>query len=400
MAPRIIISSFKGLSGKTIISTALIYGLSKRGLRVAPFKVGPDYIDPSYHYLAAGVPSRNLDVFLMGIDGVLRRFSRYSKGADVAVVEGVMGLHDSMDGVSELGSTAQVAKALRAPVILILNGERVNRTLRAVVRGLKEFDKEVQIPAVVLTNIAGRQAEKLGKSLAEEGVEVVGWVPRDEEVAEVFSYRHLGLVPARERGEPERLFSLFERKVLPYLDMDKVLEIAKSADELDGVEPLDGGGAAGGCRIGIFLDRAFNFYYPEVLERAKELGEVFFVDATKDQKLPEADLLVIGGGFPETSGELLERNKPLRAEVRRYVERGGALYAECGGLMYSASSVIYNGEQYEMAGIVEGDAVVLKRPVGHGYAIARVAEDSLIGPAGAEIKGHEFHYSKLILREK
>ncbi len=401
MVPRLVVSSFKGMSGKTIISLALMYGLQRRGLKVAPFKVGPDYIDPTYHAAAAGRPSRNLDVVLMGERGVVERFIRHSAGADVAVIEGVLGLYDSIDGVSELGSTAHVAKLLKAPVVLVLNGERVNRTLRAIVRGLKAFDAGVQIPGVVLTNVTERQAAKLVKSLPEEGVEVLGAVPKSSKIAEVFSYRHLGLTPVTERGDQPTIFDVVERHVLPYIDLDRVLDVAKTAGDLEWEQPSSADPPQGGrCRIGIFFDRAFTFYYPEVFEEAKSLGSVEFINALKDGEVPDVDVVFIGGGFPEVFAAELSRNKPLFASLRRYVERGGKLYAECGGLMYLTSSIIIEGEEHGMADLIDAVTVMLKRPVGKGYAWGRVVEKTPIAPLGTELKGHEFHYSKIILREK
>jgi len=389
------------MSGKTIISLALMYGLQKRGLSVAPFKIGPDYIDPSYHAAAAGRPSRNLDVVLMGERGVVERFVQYSAGADVAVIEGVLGLYDSVDGVSELGSTAQVAKLLKAPVVLVLNGERINRTLRAIVRGLKAFDPGVQIPGVVLTNVTERQAAKLVKSLPEEGVEVLGVVPKSSKIAEVFSYRHLGLTPVKERSDQPTVFDVVERHVLPHIDLDRVLEVAKAAGDLEWAEAsLPSPPVEGRCRIGIFFDRAFTFYYPEVFEEAKSLGSVEFINALNDVDLPDVDVIFIGGGFPEIFAADLAKNKPLFSALRRYAESGGRLYAECGGLMYLTSSIVIDGEEYEMADVIDGVTIMLKRPVGKGYVWGKVVGRTPIAPLGAGIKGHEFHYSKLVLKER
>jgi cobyrinic acid a,c-diamide synthase len=361
------------MSGKTIVSLALMYGLQRRGLRVAPFKVGPDYIDPTYHAAATGRPSGNLDVVLMGERGVAERFLKYSAGADIAVIEGVLGLYDSVDGVSELGSTAQVAKLLRAPVVLVLNGERVNRTLRAVVRGLKSFDPAVQISAVILTNVTERQAAKLAKFLPEEGVEVLGAVPKNSKIAEAFSYRHLGLTPVPERGDKTAVIDVIEKYVLPHIDLDRVMEVAKSAGDLPWADaPQPDPAEGGGYRIGIFFDRAFTFYYPEVFEAAKSLGSVQFIDSLSHSSLPDVDVLFIGGGFPEVFAADLSRNKPLFASLRRYVERGGRLYAECGGLMYLTSSIVIDGEEYEMAGLIDAVTVMLKRPVGKGYVWGKV----------------------------
>lgn len=403
MVPRVVISAVRGMSGKTVATLGIIYGLVRRGLRVAPFKVGPDYIDPTYHRAVSGVYSRNLDVVLMGERGVVMRFVKYSRGADVAIIEGVMGLYDSIDGVSELGSTAQVAKLLKAPVILVLSGERVNRTLRAVVRGLKSFDAHVEIRGVILTDVVPGQAEKLKRGLSEEGVEVLGTIPRSGAVSSAFGYRHLGLVPFGERENGAGLFNVIESYIAPNIDIDRVVAIAREAGDLEcpGDCGESGSERAGGrCRVGIVMDRAFTFYYPEVIEEACRLGEPVFVNSLKDPELPHVNVLMIGGGFPEVMAEGLEKNRSFRRSVLRYVEGGGRLYAECGGLMYMTSSIIVDGSEYEMVGAVDAVTVVLRKPVGRGYAWGRVVARTPIAPPGTELRGHEFHYSKVILRER
>ncbi len=393
MIPRVVISAPKGMSGKTIISLGIMYGLAKRGLKIAPFKIGPDYIDPSYHKVAAGRPGRNLDVMLMGVEGVKKRFVKYAAGSDVAIIEGVLGLYDSVDGVTETGSTAQVAKILKAPVILVLNGERVNRTLRAVVRGLKAFDPQVDIAGVVLTNVTPRQAEKLVKSIPEEGVEVVGVVPKSKKISEAFSYRHLGLVPVDERLDSSGIVEVLENYVLPHLDLDAVLSIAKRAGEVE-ADLSDESPKPLGCKIGVIMDRAFTFYYPELLEEAASLGHLIFLDSLRDQEVPPVDVVVVGGGFPEVMAEGLERNRPFRRALLKYIEGGGRLYAECGGLMYMTSSIIIDRSEYEMVGALDAVTVMLERPVGKGYAWGEVVGETPIAPVGARIIGHEFHYSK------
>ncbi len=286
-------------------------------------------------------------------------------------------------------------------MVLVLNGERVNRTPRVVVRGLKSFDPAVQIPAVILTNVTERQAAKLAKSMPEEDVEVLGAVPKNSKIAEAFSYRHLGLTPVPERGDKTAVIDVVEKCVLPHIDLDRVVEVAKSAGDLPWADaPRPGPAGGGGCRIGIFFDRAFTFYYPEVFEAAESLGSVQFIDSLNHGYLPDVDVVFIGGGFPEVFATDLSRNKPLFASLRRYVERGGRLYAECGGLMYLTSSIMIDGEEYEMASLIDAVTAMLKKPVGKGYVWGKVAGRTPIAPPGAEIKGHEFHYSKLVLREK
>ncbi|MFN7106280.1 MAG: cobyrinate a,c-diamide synthase, partial [Pyrobaculum sp.] len=356
-------------------------------------------IDPSYHQTAAKRPGRNLDVVLMGEEGVVRRFVKYSKDVDVAVIEGVLGLYDSLDGMSELGSTAQLAKLLKAPVVLVLNGDRINRTLRAVVRGMKLFDPKVEIPAVILTNVTERQKEKLMKSLPEEGVEVVGAVPKSKALEEAFRYRHLGLVPTGERGDVDTVIHVLENYVTPYVDLDRLVEIAKTAGEIEtSYEPEATGG--GSCKVGIVMDNAFTFYYPELVEEAASLGQPVFISALRDSTVPDVDVVTIGGGFPEVFAERLEKNRPFRKSLLSYIERGGVLYAECGGLMYLTSSIVIDRSEYEMVGAIDAVTILLDRPVGKGYVWGVVTGDTPIAPRGTAIKGHEFHHSKVVMREK
>lgn len=397
--PRVVISAPKGKSGKTLVVSAILLGLVRRGFKVAPFKVGPDYIDPTYHAAAAGVPSRNLDVFLMGEKGVLERFVRYSAGADIAIIEGVMGLYDSFDAISEVGSTAQVARLLNAPVVLVVDVERMNRSVRALIRGFKLFDPRVDIRGVIITNATGRQIDRLSRVIQEEGVELLGAIPRNSELAGEFAYRHLGLVPVPERGAG--FISKLERYVLRYIDVDGIVEVAKSAGPVDQVvlreAPLS---AVSRCRVAVVFGGAFTFYYPEVIEAAASLGDVVFLDASRDSEVPsDVDLVVVGGGFPEVLGEDLERNRSFRASLRRFIDGGGRVYAECGGLMYMLSSVIYEGVEYEMVGAVDGVAYVLKKPVGLGYVIGEFIDDSIVAKRGTVIRGHEFHYSKAYVRD-
>ncbi|GAB6945797.1 cobyrinate a,c-diamide synthase [Vulcanisaeta sp. JCM 14467] len=397
--PRLVIASYKGKNGKTTVTLALAYALIKTGFRVSMFKVGPDYIDPSYHSVITGTPSRNLDYVLMG-DKVITRFYRYSLNSDIAIIEGVSGLYDSVDGVSEVGSTAQVAKLLRAPVVLVINGERINRTVRAIIRGLRDFDSDVKIVGAVVTNTTERQVDKLRIAVEGEGLEFLGYVPRSDELEEVMQYRHLGLMHAGE-VDKQYLVKVFS-ETSRFIDVNKVVKVAREYSEaidvrsdegLNNTEP-----PSNDLRVGILGGRVFTFYYPEVIERIQAfMSNIRFIDPEIDQELGDINLLLIGGGFPEVYGKYLERNRALRADVRRFIDSGKYLYAECGGLMYLTNSIIYNNEEYEMVGAIDAVTVMHKRPVWYGYARARIIKDSIIGGSGTVLMGHEFHYSSLIL---
>ncbi len=396
--PRLIVSSYKGKSGKTLATLTIAYALSKAGFTPSLFKAGPDYIDASLHGLITGLPSRNLDYILMGY-GIIERLHKYSRGSDIALIEGVAGLYDSPSGVDEYGSTAQLSKILKAPILLVINGERINRTAGALIRGLRQFDPDVKFAGVILTNVTMRQVDKLSRIIEEEGLPVVGFIPRDEELEEAFKYRHLGLMHARE-VDKGMLMRVIE-KASVNINIDEVLKLAKEYSEsiklsINTSDPILI--IKGVPKIGILAGRVFTFYYPETIEEAYTLGEVKFIDPERDGELGNIDILLIGGGFPELYARGLEDNKALKSSVRRFVEKGGYLYAECGGLMYLTNSIIYNNNEYEMAGIIDALAIMLNKPIGHGYSSARVIRDTPIASRGIVLRGHEFHYSKLILK--
>lgn len=395
--PRLIISSYKGKNGKTLASIALAHSLISRGYKVSMFKVGPDYIDPSYHNAVTGKPSRNLDVVLMG-HKVVERFCRYSLGSDIAIIEGVAGLYDSPDGENEEGSTAQIAKLLKAPVILVINGERINRTAGAIVKGLKEYDREVKIVGAILTNIAGNQEHKIKKVVENEGIEVIGSIKRTKELEKIMGYRHLGLVHANETGsEPIVLASSIASQ---NIDAEKSIKIAReNSESLKYSVTKQEKVTKKKVKIAIALGRAFSFYYPETIEFASEIGDVKFVDPEKDPTV-DADILIIGGGFPEVYAEGLEKNRPFMNSVKEHIEKGKFFYGECGGLIYLSEAIAYMGSEYKMSGVIDAYTVVMSEPVGHGYVTAEVIKDNIIAKKGTFLKGHEFHYAKMITKNK
>jgi len=393
--PRLIISSYRGKNGKTVATLAIASALIRRGLKVSMFKVGPDFIDPSYHQEITGAPSRNLDHVLMG-DRVIERFHRYSVGKDIAIIEGVAGLYDSPDGLTEEGSTAQMAKILKAPVVIVINGERINRTAGAILRGLREFDRDVKIIGAVLTNVVSGQIDKMSKVINREGIELIGYIGKSSTIESIMSYRHLGLVHATERT-PGSIASAYNDAPIN-IDATKVLSAARENLEVLNVrlreaeiyEKRD-------LRIGIVHGRAFTFYYPETIEIASRLGNVQFIDPERDQSAG-ADLILIGGGFPEIYAGELEKNRPFRSYIKNFVEKGGYLYAECGGLMYLSDSIVYDNAEYKMVGVFDAMSIMMDRPVGHGYARGIALKDTLIATRGTVLLGHEFHYAKLLLK--
>ena len=389
--PRLVVSSYKGKAGKTAATLSLCNSLKKAGYRVSMFKVGPDFIDPSYHEALSGKPSRNLDHFLMG-EKALERFCAYSEGSDFAFVEGAHGLYDSMDGYSEEGSTAQIAKLLKAPVLIVVDGERVNRTAAAIALGLKTFDPKVKFAGSFLTDVTDQQAEKMSRALDGAGIQVLGTLYRSQPIDETMRYRHLGLVHTR-----ESVSSVLNAITAARSDIDaaRLFATAKEASETLDYEPRGRQEEPlTKPRIGIARGRAFSFYYPETIEEAARLGDVRFFDPETDPGV-DADIIIMGGGFPEVYAETLEKNRPMRSFVRRFAERGGILYAECGGLLYLSRRVSYNGTEHDMVGVFDAVGTFRDRRVGHGYVWGRLEKDTLLGQKGVELKGHEFHYTEL-----
>jgi len=404
--PRILIASAGSRSGKTVLSAALMRILSRKGYKVAPFKVGPDFIDPSYHQAALNLslPSRNLDSFLMKRKDIVQSFSGacHENSADIAVIEGVMGLYDSYDALHEEGSTAHVAKILKAPVLLICDVERIARSAGAIVLGCREFDREVSIKGVVLNRVGSARHEEKARSSVEKfaGIKVVGAVKKDASLH--VPERHLGLIPAYELNkELDSLSSAVEK----YIDVEKIIEIANSAPAIEVKKPkfrmTIKKQKLKKTKIGIVYDNVFRFYYPETIEQLSERAEVTFIDSMKDKKLPDIDVLYIGGGFPEVFAEKLEKNKQLRSRIYDFCESGKKVYAECGGLLYLGKSIVTKeGEEFEMVGFLPIKTEMQERYVGLGYVKNIVIKNNPMSRKGEALLGHEFHHSKVTLTRK
>jgi len=395
MIPRVVVAGTSSGAGKTTVACGLIGALRARGLRVQGFKVGPDYIDPSHHALASGRPGRNLDAFLSGPELIAPLARHGAAGADVAVIEGVMGMFDGASSRGELASTAHVAKLLDAPVLLVVDGSAMARSVAAVVHGFATFDPDVRVAGVVLNRLGSEQHEALlREALAPLGVPVVGALRRDERVRA--PERHLGLVPAGEReGRARAALGALVPLVERHVDLDAVLALARAAPALSGPawspEPA-GGPVAGGARIAVARGPAFSFHYEENLELLSAAGaELLPFDPLRDTALPPgADALVLAGGFPEVYGAELTANAPLRAEVAAFAASGRPVLAECGGLLYLAAEL----DGQPMCGALPVTARMADRlTLGYREATARTATPWL--DAGARVRGHEFHYARV-----
>lgn len=397
MVDRVVIAGTHSGVGKTTVATGLMAAFRAAGRAVTGFKVGPDFIDPSYHAVATGRPGRNLDAFLSGPDLVRPLFAHGSRGCDLAVIEGVMGLFDGKSGAGEAASTAQVAKLLEAPVVLVIDAGSMARSIAALALGFASFDPQVRIAGIVLNRVGSDAHEAmLREALAPLGIPVVGVVRRSGALAT--PSRHLGLVPAAEQaGEAARLVGVLGRQMAQACDLPALAGLARSAPRV-AVQPWDA--APGdrlhpprpGPRIAVAGGPAFTFCYQENLELLAARGaDVGFFDPAAQESLPQGmDALLIGGGFPEAHAEALICNAPMRTAIRRFAASGRPLVAECGGLLYLCRSL----DGRPMCGVIDADAMMGSR-LTLGYRCVSAASASVIAPIGMGVRGHEFHYSKL-----
>lgn len=415
--PRLVIAGVRGGSGKTTLSLGLIAALRSKGLKVIPFKKGPDYIDAGWLSAAAKNPCYNLDPFFLSKEKIMESFAMHFTG-DIAVIEGNRGLYDGMD-VEGSYSTAELSKFLHSPVILIVDCTKMTRTAAAVVLGCVNLDKDVNIKGVVLNQVSGSRHESIVRQSIERycSLPVLGAIPRlkSGEMPE----RHMGLTPYQEHPDTVNVLTSVEDIAKKYLDLDAIFDIARSAEPLNNrhevigyrqetiltppIPPLNLRGGRGELstspvvKIGVIRDSAFQFYYPENLEELERSGaELVEINAIEGGALPDIDGLYIGGGFPETNAIKLAENEGFRRSVREAVENGLPVYAECGGLMFLGDSIVVEDKAYPMVGIFPLVFEMREKPQAHGYTIVEVKEDNPFYPMGTILHGHEFHYSALV----
>ena len=394
----IVVGALRGGSGKTMVSLGLIAALAADGRYVAPFKKGPDYIDAGWLSLAAGRPCYNLDTFLIDTDRICQTFHVHTRNTDVAVIEGNRGIYDCIDTHGET-STAELAKLLGLPILLIIDGTKTTRTMAAVVSGCSLFDPAVRIGGVVLNRIAGARHEGILRRSIEEhcGIPVVGAIPKLRR--QCFPERHMGLVPTPEHDWARESIGIAAQIVRDHLDLDAIArmaaETAYQAPSLPAFEtpaPL-----SPAPTIGIIQDSAFQFYYPENIEALRAAGaRLTFFSPLATDRFPDLDGLYIGGGFPETHAAALMRNEAFRHQLKALAEDGLPIYAECGGLMYLGRRLVLPEGTFEMAGILPVVFGFSRRPQGHGYTIIDVTGRNPYFRRGTTLKGHEFHYSSVL----
>lgn len=389
--PRVVISGERSGVGKSTITVGILLALKERGLDPQPFKAGPDFLDPMHHSVLLERRSRNLDTWMFP-RAVPELFERASEGAGISVVEGVMGLYDGYDGRSEEGSTAHLSKMLKAPVILVLDASASARSVGAVALGFQQYDPDVDVRAVIFNNVGGkRHLDMLRDSL--RGIECLGGIPRDATIK--LKSRHLGLVPAEENLDRE-LYDSIRRIIEGSLDMERLIEIARSAPGLESSAPTAEPRRTM-ARIGVARDEAFNFYYEDNFQYLRDAGaELVFFSPLRDD-VPDVDGLYFGGGYPEMFAQQLASNEAARSKVKRLSDEGMPIYAECGGLMYMCRGLTtMDGARYDMTGVFDAEVCMTGRLQALGYVEAKVMHDNVLAKTGSSARGHVFHYSKVV----
>ncbi len=395
--PRLVIAGTHSGVGKTTVTLAVMAGLKARGLIVQPFMVGPDFIDPGHHGMVTGRRSRNLDGWMLGQTVNRNTFARASAEADVSIIEGMMGLFDGTSPVHEQGSTAELAKQLNSPVVLVIDGSAMARSAAAMASGYAKFDSGLRVRAVLFNRVSSEGHYRLLREAVEAETElmVVGYLRPDAEMT--IPDRHLGLRTAIEQGQTD-LYARLGRAAADTINLERVEALARSADDFsDDLPRTISAGRMSSVRIGVAYDAAFCFYYQDNLELLESAGaEIVRFSPLRDGDLPEADLLYFGGGYPELYGEALAGNRSMRKAVRQYAERDGAIYAECGGLMYLTQAIRDSGgRRHEMVGLFPAEAVMRNAGMTLGYRSVQVTRPCLLGESGTSLRGHEFHYSVL-----
>ncbi len=399
MTPTIVVAGVRSGVGKTTIAAGIMAALTRRGYNVQPFKAGPDYIDPSYHEIACGKPSRNLDTWLLPHPVVLELFQRAAARGDISIIEGVMGLFDGHASLNEEGSTAQLAKLLNAPVVLVADAAKVARSVAAEVLGYQQFDPALRIAGVILNGVSGpRHLEFCQPQIeATTGLPVLGYLPRRDEFVQ--PERHMGLIPTVEGTVAGRWYDSLIAQMEDTFDLDRLVEVAASCDPPSGqtqvfpeqVQPKR-------ARIAVARDKAFSFYYQDSLDLLEAWGaELDPFSPLDDDRLPDGiGGIYIGGGFPEMFASQLAANSSMRASIQEAVERGVPVYGECGGLMYLGRSLSdLEGAQHSMMGTIPAVSAMSNQRLTLGYREIEARTDGPLMRRGQRVRAHEFHWSTL-----
>ncbi|HSB56586.1 MAG TPA: cobyrinate a,c-diamide synthase [Nitrosopumilaceae archaeon] len=389
--PRIVLAGTSSGVGKTSITAAIIHGIKKRRYSVQTFKVGPDFIDPTYLSAVSGKPARNLDPWLMGLKGVEKSFVNNSN-SDFSVIEGVMGFYDGFSGDSNFSSTYHVAKILKTPVILVLDASKTARSIAATALGFTKFQKNSRISGFILNKIGSKKHENLCRqALSSLNVPIVGVIPKNPNF--IMESRHLGLIPVSEQRTLESKISNIAKTISGFIDIEKILQIGGKIPSLGSIPKEKN--LKKKTTIAVALDESFNFYYQDNLDALqKEGAKLEFFSPVSDLNVPDCDGIYIGGGFPEVISDALEKNSKMRKNIRTLAESGIPIYAECGGLMYLTKSIEYDSKKFKMVGLYDATTKMQKK-LKLNYTKASIVKNCLIAKTTRTIQGHEFHFSEL-----
>ncbi|MBF9002587.1 cobyrinate a,c-diamide synthase [Vibrio nitrifigilis] len=385
--------------GKTTITLGLLKALTQRKLAVQPYKVGPDYIDTAWHTKVSGVASRNLDAFMLSSNTLHHVFTSHTQKADIAVIEGVMGLYDGYGTDPHYCSTAGLARDLQLPVILVVDGRAVSTSAAATVMGFQHFDPDLNIAGVIFNNVNSESHLDLIRQAVEKycDIPVLGRLPKLPQIE--LPSRHLGLLTAQESAKFDPHWQTLGEAIEEHIDIDALLQMS----ELDATSytpqaipsPVETSWGAG-LRVAVALDNAFNFYYQDNLDLLKASGlDIVPFSPLTDACVPDCDCVYIGGGYPESYGKELAANQTMRKSLQALHRAGTPIYAECGGLMYLGDALTdTDGERHEMVGILSGESQMTKSLKRFGYCFARATQDTLLVSENQVLRGHEFHYSE------
>lgn len=416
--PGIVIAGTNSGVGKTTISMAITHGLEKRGYKIQPFKIGPDYIDPSYHNIIAKRKSRNLDVWLMGKQGLIESYIENSTNADIAVLEGVMGLYDGISGKNNFASTAHVSEILDLPIILVVDAKKAARSVAAIALGFIKFSKKIKISGIILNNLASERHLKYITDAFDSNIKLptIGKIFNNKKIT--FNERHLGLVPGIElKAEDEKSIIVNTSLISESIDYDKIIQIINLHNKIRPIKPKSNKFSENGfnglksqgkqhissIKILVALDKSFNFYYQDNLDILSKKVQIEFFSPIDDTNIP-ADCagIILGGGFPEVIADKLEKNSKIRTKLKKLAEDKIPIYAECGGLMYLTKSISgfdNSKRKYKMVGLFDADTLMTGK-LTLGYTEGSLVRNQSFLQNIRKINGHEFHYSKVILNGK
>jgi cobyrinic acid a,c-diamide synthase len=385
--------------GKTTVALAIMAGLRRRGLAVQAFKCGPDFLDTGHHTRICGRVARNLDTWMLSVEANRSVLRNAARGADVIVAEGMMGLFDGKNGSTEIGSSAEIAKLLKLPVVLVVDAAKSARSVAAMVLGFEIFDEDLRLAGVILNRVAGERHYEMLREAIESSctTKILGWLPLEPAIA--IPERHLGLQGAAEQAaDSHAAIDAFAALAAKHLDLDGLLEL-ECGLEIAGVEPLRVAtlSSVDAVRVGVPSDHAFSFYYEDNLDLLREQGaEIVWFSPLTDASLPSGlDALYLGGGYPELHAKQLSSNRQMLEDVRTFAASGRPVYAECGGMLYLSESLSVDEGSYAMAGVLPLSMQMTNRLVQFGYVTVEFTEDCLLGRKGTVVRGHSFHHSRI-----